>query len=139
MARFRTHYDNLKVSRNAPAIIIKAAYKKLSQNYHPDKFPGDQGQAHQIMKAINKAYVVLSDPIKRAAHDRWIEKNEREFLSKSEKTLKNSSIDREHDSVGHRKIGNLKNKVIHKNTIGDFYASQHGQDERPESNNSWFA
>lgn len=88
MARFRTHYDNLKVSRNAPAIIIKAAYKKLSQNYHPDKFPGDQGQAHQIMKAINKAYVVLSDPIKRAAHDRWIEKMNVNFCQNPKKHLK---------------------------------------------------
>jgi hypothetical protein len=42
MAKIHTHYDNLKVSRHAPQEVIRAAYKALSQKYHPDKNPGDE-------------------------------------------------------------------------------------------------
>jgi hypothetical protein len=31
MANIHTHYDNLKVARNAPVSVIKAAYKALCQ------------------------------------------------------------------------------------------------------------
>ena len=41
MARVHTHYDNLKVARHASTEMIRAAYKKLLQKYHPDRNPGD--------------------------------------------------------------------------------------------------
>lgn len=71
MARFRTHYDNLKVARNAPPEIIRAAYKTLSHRFHPDRNPGNTDAA-RIMAIINTAYDVLSDPVKRQKHDQWI-------------------------------------------------------------------
>ncbi|MFU8790377.1 MAG: J domain-containing protein [Methylobacter sp.] len=77
MAKFRTHYDNLNVSRNAPLNVIKAAYKALCQKYHPDKYTGGHEQALRIMKAINGAYAVLSDSGKRVEHDQWIARQER--------------------------------------------------------------
>lgn len=76
MKKFRTHYDNLNVARNADIAVIKAAYKALAQKYHPDKNP-DNPNAQKIMQVINKAYEVLSDPIKRAEHDRWIAEQEK--------------------------------------------------------------
>ena len=42
MGKIHTHYDNLKVARGAPQEVIRAAYKALSQKYHPDKNPGDE-------------------------------------------------------------------------------------------------
>ncbi|CAG2129172.1 J domain-containing protein [Cupriavidus plantarum] len=66
-----THYDNLKVSRDAPFEVIRAAYKSLSQKYHPDRH-ADGDEANRIMRLINAAYEVLSDPVKREEHDRWI-------------------------------------------------------------------
>ena len=36
MAKIRTHYDNLKVARDAPIEVIRAAYKSLCMKYHPD-------------------------------------------------------------------------------------------------------
>lgn len=66
-----SHYENLKVARNAPIEVIRAAYRTLSQKYHPDKNPGDR-EAARIMTAINAAYETLSDPLKRQEHDRWI-------------------------------------------------------------------
>lgn len=76
MKKFRTHYDNLNVARTADIAVIKAAYKALAQKYHPDRNP-DNPNAERIMQIINKAYEVLSDPIRRAEHDKWIDEQER--------------------------------------------------------------
>jgi len=70
-----THYDNLKVARNAPLEVIRASYKALAQKYHPDKNP-DNSDAGRIMMVLNQSYEVLSDPIRRAAHDQWIAEQE---------------------------------------------------------------
>lgn len=71
MAKIHTHYDNLKVSRMAPREVIRAAYKALSQKYHPDKNPGDE-KAARIMAILNSAYLTLSDSQRRKEHDEWI-------------------------------------------------------------------
>jgi hypothetical protein len=71
MAKIHTHYDNLKVARGAPQEVIRAAYKALSQKYHPDKNPGDE-KAARIMAIVNTAYNILSDPLRRKEHDEWI-------------------------------------------------------------------
>jgi DnaJ domain len=78
MAKIHTHYDNLKVSRQAPQEVIRAAYKALSQKYHPDKNPGDE-KAARIMAIVNSAYNVLSDPVRRKEHDEWIAAEEWEI------------------------------------------------------------
>ena len=71
MNKIHTHYDNLKVTRNASPQIIRAAYKVLVQQYHPDKNNGDS-DASRIMAIINNSFEVLSDPTRRKAHDDWI-------------------------------------------------------------------
>ena len=78
MARIHTHYDNLKVSRGAPQEVVRAAYKALSQKYHPDKNPGDV-KAARIMAILNSAYGTLSDPVSRREHDEWIAAEEWEI------------------------------------------------------------
>lgn len=75
MAHIHTHYDNLKVARNAPPEVIRAAYKTLSQKYHPDRNP-DSPDAIRIIQIINTAYEVLSDPVRRQEHDEWIARAE---------------------------------------------------------------
>lgn len=75
MRKVHSHYENLKVARNAPLEVIRAAYRTLSQKYHPDRNPGD-AEAARIMTVINDAYETLSDPIKRRQHDEWIAKME---------------------------------------------------------------
>ncbi len=74
--RIHSHYDNLKVSRDAPQEVIRAAYKSLAQKYHPDR--NDDPQAPRILQIINAAYDVLSDPAKRAEHDSWLASQERD-------------------------------------------------------------
>lgn len=83
MAPVRTHYDNLKVSRSAPQEVIRAAYKTLTQKYHPDRNPNDP-EAVRIMALINTSYEVLSDPEKRRKHDAWITSQEQDSSHSAE-------------------------------------------------------
>ncbi|WP_338769702.1 J domain-containing protein [Massilia sp. METH4] len=78
MGKIHTHYDNLKVARGAPQEVVRAAYKALSQKYHPDKNPGDE-RAARIMAIVNTAYGTLSDPQRRKEHDEWIAQEEYEI------------------------------------------------------------
>ncbi len=73
--KVRTHYDNLKVDRTAPPEVIRAAYRVLSQKYHPDR-NRNSPKAVRIMSLINRAYNVLADPEKRRRHDAWIARKE---------------------------------------------------------------
>jgi len=68
MSSLQTHYENLKVERDAPLEVIRAAYRALSQKYHPDRNPGDP-EAARIMPLLNEAYRVLSDSKLRTEHD----------------------------------------------------------------------
>lgn len=78
MGKIHTHYDNLKVARGAPQEVVRAAYKALSQKYHPDKNPGDE-RAARIMAIVNTAYGTLADPQRRKEHDDWIAQEEYEI------------------------------------------------------------
>lgn len=69
-----THYDNLKVTRKAPLEVIRAAYRAMAQKYHPDV--NSSRGASDVMRLLNEAWEVLGDPVKRAAHDRWIAEQE---------------------------------------------------------------
>lgn len=71
VVQIHTHYDNLKIARNAPPEVIRAAYKTLSQKFHPDR-NSDKEEATRTFQIINSAYEILSDPVKRKAHDEWI-------------------------------------------------------------------
>jgi molecular chaperone DnaJ len=63
------YYDTLGVGRNANDDEIKAAFRKLARQYHPD-VNKDSG-AEEKFKEINEAYGVLSDKEKRARYDRF--------------------------------------------------------------------
>jgi TPR repeat protein len=84
MANIRTHYDNLKVTRDAPVSVIKAAYRALCQTFHPDKFQGSPEEADRVIKLVNASYAVLIDPAKRAAHNAWIKEQEAQSQQPSE-------------------------------------------------------
>lgn len=69
--RLHTHYDNLKVARDASPEAIRAAYRALCKKYHPDQ-NRQNPDAHRIMSLVNRSYQVLSHPEQRRAHDQWI-------------------------------------------------------------------
>lgn len=62
------YYEVLGVPTSADLKTIKAAYRRLALQYHPDSQTDDASD--DKMKQINEAYAVLSDPQKRAAYDR---------------------------------------------------------------------
>jgi molecular chaperone DnaJ len=64
------YYELLGVQRGADPAAIKAAYRRMAKEHHPDRKNGcKESEAH--FKAINQAYDVLKDPQKRAAYDRF--------------------------------------------------------------------
>ena len=66
----RCYYDTLGVKRNASDNDLKASFRKLAKECHPDRHPGDQ-TAEQRFKELNEAYEALKDPQKRAAYDKF--------------------------------------------------------------------
>lgn len=66
----RDYYEILGVSRTSTDVELKAAFRKLAMQHHPDRNPGDKDCEHRF-KEINEAYDVLKDGNKRAAYDRF--------------------------------------------------------------------
>jgi molecular chaperone DnaJ len=66
----RDYYEVLGVSRACGEADLKAAFRKLAMQHHPDRNPGDADCEHKF-KELNEAYDVLKDGDKRAAYDRF--------------------------------------------------------------------
>lgn len=66
----RDPYEVLGVPRQATTAEIKAAYRRLALQYHPDRNPGDHA-AEEKFKELSLAYAVLGDEEKRAHYDRF--------------------------------------------------------------------
>ena len=70
----KNYYDWLEVSKGASSEVIEKAYKTLVKKYHPDLQEGAQRQEYEeILKHINEAYEVLSDPIKKDSYNKTLE------------------------------------------------------------------
>lgn len=69
MTKEKDYYKILGVGKNASKEEIKAAYKKLAKQYHPDlnKSPG----AAEKFKEINEAAAVLGDDQKKVQYDQF--------------------------------------------------------------------
>jgi molecular chaperone DnaJ len=63
-------YETLGVQKGVDEKGLKAAFRKLAMQFHPDRNPGDKACEYRF-KEINEAYEVLKDPQKRAAYDRF--------------------------------------------------------------------
>ena len=58
------YYADLEVSKNASEAEIKAAYRRLAREHHPDR----QGDPLKF-RAVAEAYETLGDPDKRQSYD----------------------------------------------------------------------
>ena len=67
----KDYYDILGVPKDADTIQIKSAFRRLAFEYHPDKNPGNEQQAAERFKAVNEAYSVLGDNMKRRQYDAY--------------------------------------------------------------------
>ena len=60
------YYEVLEISRYANQQEIKSAFRRLARRYHPDR---NSTVSDDIMKNINIAFEILSDPGKRQQYD----------------------------------------------------------------------
>ncbi|HTM12149.1 MAG TPA: DnaJ domain-containing protein [Bryobacteraceae bacterium] len=68
------HYQVLQVSRTADVDTIRRVFHVLAQRYHPDnRETGNQEKFRQVVEA----HTVLSDPVKRAAHDVFLAREDK--------------------------------------------------------------
>jgi hypothetical protein len=58
-------YRTLQVDPAAEDVVIRAAYRALMKQYHPDR-----GGASTFAQQLNAAYATLADPVARQAYDR---------------------------------------------------------------------
>ena len=63
----RNFYELLEIDYNASTAEVKAAYFKLSKQYHPDR--NSDPKAIEYFSAITTAYEVLKNPKKRVMYD----------------------------------------------------------------------
>ncbi|MGB8338526.1 MAG: J domain-containing protein [Burkholderiales bacterium] len=63
-----SHYETLQVIPHASDAVIKASYRALAHLNHPDHNP-NHAEAEALMKAINRAYQILSNPSSRRQYD----------------------------------------------------------------------
>jgi curved DNA-binding protein len=67
---FIDYYKILGVDKTANEKEIKAAYRKLARQHHPDLNPND-AEANKKFQQLNEANEVLSDPEKRKKYDKY--------------------------------------------------------------------
>jgi len=66
------------LDRRCTTAQIRAAYRALAREYHPDLHP-DSADALSRTQALNAAYACLSDPARRRDHDRELDGPEKNF------------------------------------------------------------
>jgi curved DNA-binding protein CbpA len=88
----KDHYSTLGVLPDAEGIVITAAYRALAQRYHPDKWKGDQTEAHTRMSELNAAHHVLCDRVRRAAYDQSRKKSSRQEFAFADSTSQSDAF-----------------------------------------------
>ena len=116
-----SYYDILGVSSSATFVEIKSKYRELSLKFHPDKIKTSLSE--EMMKKINEAYSVLSNPEKRRQYDK-------------ESPFENSSKGENTRQVWQRQ---LKNMVLELMKILSQYSKNMSDAQRNQDNqkNSW--
>lgn len=112
----KNYYDILQINQNASPEIIEKAYKTLAKKYHPDLQEGrNKKEAEEILKEINEAYEILSNPEKKNLYDQ---------------NLKNESISQEdYDKIYYQneelkeELNNLKNNISNPTNLNSFNTS----------------
>lgn len=77
-----THYNNLRVSKDASFEEIRQSYRKLISLHHPNRAQAhERAEKNRICKIINHSYKILSDPRTRALYDEKLQQQEDLFAN----------------------------------------------------------
>lgn len=91
MPRFASnHYAILGLDRDCADEQIRAAYRVLAKEHHPDRNHGSP-EAGTRTQALNAAYEILSDPQRREAYDHELAEAEKSVRYRPSKTERNIS------------------------------------------------
>mmetsp|Transcript_145438 Transcript_145438/g.466073 ORF Transcript_145438/g.466073 Transcript_145438/m.466073 type:complete len:797 (-) Transcript_145438:57-2447(-) len=123
-------YDVLKVKRDASASDIRKAYRKLSMQFHPDKWARTTDVLKQASETafadLNKAYETVGTPDKRSAFDEY---SGEDFARDWEETAQGKSSGDENFYFGDPLIATLTEELWEKRLSGtsiwliEFYAA----------------
>lgn len=90
----KNYYDILQVNRNASSEIIEKAYKILAKKYHPDLQAEEyKKKSEEILKEINEAYEILSNPEKKQAYDAFLLEQEKQKETESNPINRTTNTD----------------------------------------------
>jgi hypothetical protein len=110
----KNHYQILKVTVNAKAYVIEAAYNALMKDIETSD--RDTDSCEKIKNTLSASYAILSDPIKKAAYDQQLKNTDKiEVLKKpiienaDVKILKTENLKVEHNDL---RIKNTENNSI---------------------------
>ena len=68
----QNHYDTLGLDRRCTTAQIRAAYRRMVKEHHPD-VNHTAPEATRRVQALNTAHAALSDSVRRAEHDRELD------------------------------------------------------------------
>ncbi|MEB3206653.1 MAG: DnaJ C-terminal domain-containing protein [Vampirovibrionales bacterium] len=91
----QTLYETLELPPLADESAVKNAYRKLARKYHPDLNPDNKKQAEERFKAINDAYNILINPLKKKAYDATLHEPGRNTSQTAHNTAKQPSPPRQ--------------------------------------------
>ena len=92
MGTASNHYNTLGLDRSATFSQIRAAFRVLAAEHHPDRNP-DSEDALRQMQELNVAYETLSDPQRRRRYDRDLDTAARESRTRAGRAERNISQD----------------------------------------------
>ena len=75
----KNYYLVLGIASKATLDDIKEAYRRLVKEFHPDHY----GENYSPFLAIQEAYAVLSDPVKRKHHDLSVQQHKKNIQQKN--------------------------------------------------------
>lgn len=75
----KNYYLVLGIAAKATLEDIKEAYRRLVKEFHPDHY----GENYSQFLAIQEAYAVLSDPVKRKHHDLSVQQHKKNIQQKN--------------------------------------------------------
>lgn len=119
MGNDNDHYKTLDILKNANNKEIKIAYRRLARRYHPDR---NSNVSDEIMKNINIAFEVLSDPEKRKQYDETNLKKNIEDNNDNQKNKYN------HKEKSYNINNNYQSMYEENNSYSSDYANMHDFD-----------